>query len=225
RQNKDLVDSAYESHLNNYNLLKNQLEEETGIVLELGKENDLIDAQISKNEKSIQKLEEKRKKHGDNDGELQKQIDKLLKENDLLDENKDILSRIGDDLSSSGSKLDEINGALSNSNTEYLKLNDEQRASNSKLDLFNAKLRDSNRAVDDENRKQKRQYNQKNSNKKKTDLGIKKEKERTTEAGKKATKNINVTDNGTINSLNERASSPVSKYVNLVAKGLDKLKF
>src|SRR5699024_8090972 len=81
RQNKDLVDSAYESHLNNYNLLKNQLEEETGIVLELGKENDLIDEQISKNEKSIQKLEEKRKKHGDNDGELQKQIDKLLKEN------------------------------------------------------------------------------------------------------------------------------------------------
>src|SRR5699024_4666670 len=157
RQNKDLVDSAYESHLNNYNILKNKLIEETGNVLELGKENDLIDEQICKNEKSIQKLEEKRKKHGDNDGELQKQIDKLLKENDLLDENKDILSRIGDDLSSSGSKLDEINGAHSNSNTEYLQLNDEQRASNSELDLFNAKLRDSNRDVDDGTRKQKSQ--------------------------------------------------------------------
>lgn len=220
RGNQSLIDEAYQSHLKNYEVLKQQLEEEAGITVELGKENELIDKQIEKNEKAIDKLQEKKEKHGDNDGEIKKQIEKLIEENELLDESKDTLSTIGEDLLNSGAHIDDINGSLVDTNKEYSQMNDEQKESNTKLDLFNQKVRDNNREIDNGTTSAKNQGTQFDINNQKIDDGKRKAIDQHKELTKPANKLLSVNDKGTIADIDKRATASKSKSIGLVAPGL-----
>lgn len=78
-------------------------------------------------------------------------------------------------------------------------------------------------ATDETTNKSKKQGDQIDNNNKKTDAGIKKEKERTKEAGRDADKNVNATDNGTVAKIDAKAVAEKTKDVALRALGLGDL--
>lgn len=185
---------------------------EKNIVSEIDKKNGKLVEERSN-------LEENRKKQGANKDEIDKQISSLdTKISKNAEVKKQILQELGvwDDLDS---KIkDGINSEIKKGGA---------------VDDTKSKLNSQGSAIDNNNAK--------------TDQGIKKEQERSKEAGKDVSKTVSVTDGGTVVKLNERAiaprsklvqlrasnvaevnrqaSSPVTKVINFVGKGLSKLKF
>lgn len=187
--------------------------EEGNIVEQIQKKNTEYD-------KAIEKLGQQKKEEGANKKEIEKQITALQNKKVQNDEViKKILIELGvwdqvKDSIESGTKKEKEKG---NAATET-----------------KTKLDSQGKSIDNNN--------------KKTDAGVKKEQERSKEAGKDVDKKVDVKDYGsvarlnlnatekkekfvTLNpgsslmTLNRQASSPVSKTINFIGKGLEKLKF
>src|SRR5690606_25035727 len=143
-------------------------------------------------DKSISKLEKERDKQGANKEEINKQIKELQQKKAL---NDGVLEQILKELGVWDRVKDTIESGTS-------------------------KEKDKGKAVDETKRKLDAQGKQIDSNNRKTDLGIKKEEQRSKEAGRNVSKTVTVTDKGTVASIDKRASAPKTKTINIKEKGL-----
>lgn len=151
-----------------------------------------IDNKNVKLDKSIDKAKEEGKEQGLSKKEIEKQVNSLEKKKGKNAEvKKQIMQELG--------IWDDVDSSIQ--------------------DQINKEIK-KGKATDDTTSKSKKQGDQIGNNNKKTDEGTKKEKERSKEAGKNVSKDVKVSDKGTVNNLNRRASEKKSKNVGLVAIGL-----
>lgn len=143
-------------------------------------------------DKSISKLEKEREKQGANKEEINKQIKDLENKKEL---NEAVIEQILKELGVWEDVKDTIN-------------------------IGTQREKEKGNAVDETKKKLDSQGRQIDINNQKTDVGIKKEEQRTREAGKDVSKNVNVTDKGTIANIDKKASAPKNKTVNLKESGL-----
>src|SRR5690606_35028645 len=92
-----------------------------------------------------------------------------------------------------------------------------QAQNNHQLDLSNQKMNLKNRQLEKAIGNVGKVGAEQSKTNKKFDEGTKKAGAMTREAGKDVTKKVNITDKGGVSALNKRASSPISKKVNLIA--------
>ncbi|MCR1834969.1 phage tail tape measure protein [Oceanobacillus caeni] len=144
----------------------------------------------NKNKKLLEErtnLEENRKKQGANKQEIDKQISSIDKK---IGKNDDVLVQILKEIG----VWDQVKGSI---------------------DLSSKKINDKNKKIDAGTGKLNKQGSQIDSNNSKTDKGIKKEQERTKEAGKSVDKIINAKDNNTVANIDKRATAPKDKRVSV----------
>src|SRR5690606_21115925 len=170
----------------------NNLAAVTGIKIEEGNIVKQIQNKNSEIDKSISKLEKERDKQGANKEEINKQIKELQQKKAL---NDGVLEQILKELGVWDQVKDTIESGTS-------------------------KEKDKGKAVDETKRKLDAQGKQIDSNNRKTDLGIKKEEQRSKEAGRNVSKTVTATDKGTVASIDKRASAPKTKTINIKEKGL-----
>lgn len=118
-------------------------------------------------------------------------------------------------------KLEEEYQAGKLTTEEFNKQNDELREEQRNLSEAKSRLDTINREIDIATGKYKNQGLQIDNNNKKTDAGIKKEQERTKEAGKDVDKKVTVDDKGTAQKVHREAEKPATKRVTLSALWTD----
>lgn len=197
----------------------NSLAKSTEIKVEEGNIVKQLQNKNSEYDKGIEKLEKEKKEQGANKKEINEQITDLKKKKA---ENDEVIKKVLQELG----LWDQVKDSIETGTEKEKQKGNATDQTKSKLD---------------------KQGNSIDKNNQKTDAGIKKEQERSKEAGKDVSKTVSVTDGNTVNKLNERAiaprsklvqlrasnvaevnrqaSSPVTKVINFVGKGLSKLKF
>lgn len=220
------LNSLIDDKMSNLDKEKKKKLESLAATAEIKIEEGNILEQIKKKNKAhddeIEMLEKKRKKEGANKEEIDEQISALQKKKI---ENDEVIEKILQELGI----WDKVEDSI---------------------EIGAEKEKAKGRAVDEVKRKLEEQGGAIGNNNKKTDIGILKEQDRTKEAGKHVTKKITAKDYGTVadidkkattakskeiklfqsglKNINEQASSPISKTINFVGKGLgglSKLKF
>lgn len=178
--------------------------------------------------------------------QIDKKNGKLLEERDTLEENRQKQGANKKEIDKQISSIDEKIGKNAQVKKQVLEelgvwddLDDKIK------DGINSEIRKGG-AVDDTKSKVDNQGSAIDNNNRKTDIGIGKEQERSAEAGRNVDKRVNVSDYGTVldltrratkiedktvnvkgagfAELNRKASSPVTKTVNIVAKAKDTIK-
>lgn len=202
---------------------KEYLNDELGIYKDI---NSLAELKISKLDKEGQKRVENLAKAIDikaEEGNIVKQIDKknskLLEERGNLEENR----------KKNGANKKEIDGQIASLDTKISKNASVKKQLLQELgvwDNLDSKIKEGinkeiekGNAVDNTKGKLQGQGGQIDNNNSKTSKGIGLEEARTKEAGKDVNKNVAVKDNGTIDTLNMRATAPKSKSVAIKDNG------
>ncbi|MBO1005604.1 tape measure protein [Pseudogracilibacillus auburnensis] len=164
----------------------------TDIKLEEGNIVKQLQDKNSEYDKNIEKLEKEKNEQGANKKEINKQIKELK-----------------------GKKT--WNDAILEQVLKELGVWDDVKDS---IESGTKKEREKGKAADDTKRKLDAQGVQIDGNNKKTDQGIKKEQERSKEAGKDVDKKVTAKDHGTVATIDRNAQAPKSKKVSLFQSGL-----
>lgn len=152
--------------------------EEGNIIKQMQEKNNEID-------KSIHKLENEKEKQGANKKEINAQIRELENKKQVNNENiEKILRELG--------LWDQVKDSI---------------------DLGTQNEKAKAKAAGETAKKQKGQGTQIDKNNQKTDAGIKKERERTKEAGKSVDKRVTAKDHGTVARINKQATQPKDKRI------------
>src|SRR5690606_10329694 len=170
----------------------NNLAAVTGIKVEEGNLIKQIQNKNTEIDKSIEKMEKELDKQVANKKEINNQIKELEYKKEL---NNSVIEQILKELGVWDKVKDSIEFGVN-------------------------KEKDRGKAVDETKRKLDAQGKQIDSNNRKTDLGIKKEEQRSKEAGRNVSKTVTATDKGTVASIDKRASAPKTKTINIKEKGL-----
>lgn len=111
----------------NYGLLKDMFQQQTGITLEAGKESEQIKKAVAERDKEIEKLKTSIKLEGDSNGEKQKGVEELEKQKNAIKES-------GEQILSVSGKIDKQNGKYDEGNKALAKVNVEHEKSGKKID-------------------------------------------------------------------------------------------